>query len=117
MIDNLSPARLNDFSHSGRQNNQIAIFRGKTVRKTIYKKEWWFSILDVIKILSDSPQPKTYWAKMKDRDKEMSQLFPKWEQLKLKALDGKMRETDCANTEGIFQNEYTIEHTNEHTIV
>lgn len=36
-------------------NNQIAIFRGKSIRKTIYKKEWWFSILDVIKILTDSP--------------------------------------------------------------
>jgi len=84
-------------------DNQIAIFRGKTVRKTIYKKEWWFSILDVIKILTDSPQPKTYWAKMKDRDKEMSQPFPFWEQLKMIAEDGKKRETDCANTEGIFR--------------
>jgi len=84
-------------------NNQIAIFRGKTVRKTIYKKEWWFSILDVIKILTDSPQPKTYWAKMKERNKEMSQPFPFWEQLKMIAEDGKMRETDCADTEGILR--------------
>jgi len=40
---------------------------------------------------------------MKDRDKEISQPFPFWEQLKLLADDGKMRETDCANTEGIFR--------------
>src|SRR3989338_388720 len=53
--------------------------------------------------LPDSPQPKTYWAKMKDRDKEMSQPFPFWEQLKLLAEDGKMRETDCANTETILR--------------
>src|SRR4030043_2126656 len=85
------------------QNKQIAIFRGKTVRKAIYKKEWWFSILDIIKILTDSPQPKTYWAKMKDRDKDMSQSFPFWEQLKLVAADGKQYKTDCANTEGIFR--------------
>jgi prophage antirepressor-like protein len=84
-------------------HNQIAIFRGKTIRKTIFNKEWWFSILDIIKVLTDSPQPKTYWAKMKDRDKEMSQPFPFWEQLKMAAEDGKMRETDCANTEGIFR--------------
>jgi hypothetical protein len=84
-------------------NNQIAIFRGKTVRRTIYKKEWYFSVLDVIQILTDSPQPKTYWAKMKDRDKEISQPFPFWEQLKLLAEDGKMRETDCADTEGILR--------------
>jgi hypothetical protein len=84
-------------------NHYIAIFRGKTIRKAIYQKEWWFSVLDIIKILTDSPQPKTYWAKMKDRDKDMSQLFPFWEQLKMMAEDGKMRETDCANTEGMFR--------------
>ena len=59
--------------------------------------------MDVIKILTDSPQPKTYWAKMKERDKEMFQPFPFWEQLKLPAEDGKMRETDCAGTEGILR--------------
>ncbi|MFZ2193354.1 MAG: Bro-N domain-containing protein [Candidatus Moraniibacteriota bacterium] len=83
--------------------NQIAIFKGKEIRKTIFQKEWWFSILDVITVLTDSPQSKTYWAKMKDRDREMSQPFPFWEQLKLEASDGKMRETDCANTEGMLR--------------
>ena len=86
-----------------KENQQIAIFRGERVRKIIYHKEWWFSILDVIRILSNSPQPKTYWAKMKERDKELSQPFPFWEQLKLLADDNKMRETDCANTEGILR--------------
>lgn len=83
--------------------NQIAVFKGKSVRRVIYHKEWWFSILDIITILTDSPQSKTYWAKMKDRDEDMSQPFPFWEQLKMPAEDGKMRETDCANTEGIFR--------------
>ena len=64
-------------------NTEIALFKGKKIRKTLYKNEWWFSILDIIIVLTDSPQPKTYWAKMKDRDKEMSQPFPFWEQLKL----------------------------------
>ncbi len=83
--------------------NHIALFKGKTIRRTIYHKEWWFSILDMIKVLTDSPQPKTYWAKMKERDREMSQPFPFWKQLKMTAEDGKMRETDCANTEGMFR--------------
>ncbi len=83
--------------------NQVAIFKGNAIRKTIFHKEWWFSILDIIAILTDSPQPKTYWAKMKERDKDMSQPFPFWEQLKMTAEDGKMRETDCANTEGLFR--------------
>lgn len=85
------------------QNTHLALFKGKNIRRTIYQKEWWFSILDVIKILTDSPQPKTYWAKMKERDTEMSQPFPFWEQLKMLTEDGKMRETDCANTEGMFR--------------
>jgi hypothetical protein len=85
------------------ETTKIALFKGKKIRKTLFQKEWWFSILDVVSVLTDSPQPKTYWAKMKDRDKEMSQPFPFWEQLKLPAEDGKMRLTDCADTEGIFR--------------
>ena len=82
---------------------KIAIFRKKEIRKTIYKNEWWFSVLDIIGVLTGSPQPKTYWAKMKNRDKAISQPFPFWEQLKLLSDDGKMRETDCATTEGMFR--------------
>ena len=85
------------------ETTKIALFKGRKIRKILHKKEWWFSILDVVAVLTDSPQPKTYWAKMKDRDKEMSQPFPFWEQLKLLAEDGKMRETDCADTEGVFR--------------
>lgn len=84
-------------------NKQLALFQGKSIRRVIFNDEWWFSILDIISILTDSPQPKTYWAKMKDRDQEMSQPFPFWEQLKMIAEDGKMCETDCANTEGILR--------------
>jgi DNA-damage-inducible protein D len=94
----LSPARL-IYIFNLHMTQALALFQRKEIRKIIYKNEWWFSILDVITTLTDSPQAKTYWAKMKVRDKEMSQPFPFWEQLKLLAEDGKMRETDCANTE------------------
>jgi len=83
--------------------NRLAIFQGKEVRRIIYNNEWWFSIVDITQVLTNSLEPKTYWAKIKDRDNELSQPFPFWEQLKLKASDGKLRETDCANTEGIFR--------------
>lgn len=85
------------------QSHHIVLFKNKEIRKTIYKKEWWFSILDIIGVLTDSPQPKTYWAKMKERDSSLFQPFPFWEQLKMSTPDGKMRETDCANTEGILR--------------
>ncbi|MFZ1019422.1 MAG: Bro-N domain-containing protein [Minisyncoccia bacterium] len=85
------------------KTTQIALFKGKKIRKILFNKEWWFSILDAITVLTDSPQSKTYWAKMKERDKSISEPFPFWEQLKLPAEDGKMRETDCADIEGIFR--------------
>jgi DNA-damage-inducible protein D len=83
--------------------SQPLIFQQKEVRRVWHKNQWWFSILDIITILTQSPSPKTYWAKMKARDNQLIQPFPLWEQLKLEASDNKKRLTDCANTEGIFR--------------
>lgn len=82
---------------------QPLIFQQKEIRRIWYQKKWFFSILDVIEVLTDSPIPKTYWAKMKSRDPGLNQLFPIWEQLKLMAKDGKIRETDCADQQGILR--------------
>lgn len=84
---------------------KIAIFKGKQVRKIIYNNEWWFSIIDVVEVLTDSINPRDYWYKMKVRVKneDGTELSTLCRQLKLKAPDGKMRETDCANTEGMFR--------------
>ncbi len=84
---------------------KIAIFKGKEIRKTIYNNEWWFSVVDVILALTDSVNPRDYWYRMKTRveDEEKIQLSTICRQLKLEAPDGKMRETDCANTEGMFR--------------
>lgn len=82
---------------------KIALFEGQEIRRVMLNDEWWFSVVDVVRALTDSPQSKTYWAKIKEREVELSQPFPFWEQLKMIAEDGKMRETDCANTEGIFR--------------
>jgi prophage antirepressor-like protein len=84
-------------------STQISIFKNKKIRKTLYKNEWWFSILDVIEALTDSPHSKTYWGKLKERDKAISQPFPFWVQLKLESSDGKKYLTDCSNTEGVFR--------------
>ncbi|MBU4082736.1 Bro-N domain-containing protein [Patescibacteria group bacterium] len=84
---------------------KIAIFKGKEIRKTIYKNEWWFSVIDVVRVLTDSDRPSVYWTAMKARVQIEGefQLSTICRQLKLEAPDGKMRETDCANTEGIFR--------------
>jgi len=84
---------------------KMAIFKGKEIRKIIHQNEWWFSVVDVVEVLTDSDRPSVYWTAMKARVKEEGefQLSTICRQLKLEAPDGKMRETDCANTEGIFR--------------
>jgi len=84
---------------------KTAVFKGKKIRKSIHKGEWWFSVVDVIEALTDSINPRDYWFKMKIRVKDEGGFEPSTicRQLKLPAPDGKMRETDCANTEGIFR--------------
>jgi len=86
-------------------NTQIAIFRGRKIRKIIYQNEWWFSVTDVVGVLTDSLDPRDYWYKMKIRVKSEDgiELSTICRQLKLKSTDGKFYETDCANTEGIFR--------------
>ncbi|MEI6345758.1 MAG: Bro-N domain-containing protein [bacterium] len=87
------------------ETTKISLFEGKKVRKTIHCDEWWFSVVDIVEALTDSTNPRVYWAVMKDRleKDEKVQLFTFCKQLKLEASDGKMRETDCANTEGVFR--------------
>ena len=78
-------------------------FEGKPIRKNWYDDEWYFSVIDVIEVLTDSPIPRNYWTKVKKVLVEENQTHPFWMQLKITATDGKKRSTDCANTEGIFR--------------
>ncbi len=84
---------------------QLAVFRGKQIRKTIYNNEWWFSIVDIVLVLTDSANPRDYWYKMKIRVKaeDGAELSTFCRQLKLKSPDGKKYATDCANTESVFR--------------
>lgn len=83
--------------------SQPAIFKKKEIRRIWHKQQWFFSILDIISVLANTSSSKTYWAKMKDRDSDLNQLFPFWEPLKLFASDGKKYLTDCANVQGILR--------------
>jgi len=88
-------------------NHQIAIFKGKEIRKTLFNKEWYFSVVDVVQVLTDQSDgfiARKYWNKLAQRLRnEGSEVVTNCHQLKLKAPDGKMRETDCANTEDVFR--------------
>ncbi|MBM4350253.1 MAG: Bro-N domain-containing protein [Deltaproteobacteria bacterium] len=82
----------------------IAVFKGKEIRKTIHKKEWWFSVSDVVEALTDSADPKQYIKKMRQRDPELNSYWGTiCTPLEIMAPDGKKRETNCANTEGVFR--------------
>ncbi len=84
---------------------KISVFQGAQIRKIFFENEWYFSVIDVVAFLTDSLNARDYWNKMKAREKSSSdiELSTICLQLKLTAPDGKLRETDCANTEGIFR--------------
>jgi len=83
----------------------IKLFQDKKIRSVWNDEEeqWYFSVVDVVAALTDSPTPRQYWRKMKDRDLKEYETYPFWVQLKLTAPDGKKRETDCANVKGLFR--------------
>lgn len=71
-------------------NTKIALFHGKQVRKTLHNNEWWFSVVDVCTVLTDSPDGGAYWRKLKQRlNEEGSEVVTFCHGLKLEAADGK----------------------------
>lgn len=87
------------------ENTKIELFRGKRVRKTLYKNEWWFSVIDVVEAITETDRPRKYWSDLKKKllAEGYSQLSEKIGQLKLPSSDGKKYETDCGDTETIFR--------------
>ncbi len=85
--------------------SHVVVFSDHKIRRVFLDDAWWFSVIDVIQTLTDSTNPRDYWYKMKVRvgEEDASELSTFCRQLKLEATDGKMRETDCANTEGLFR--------------
>ena len=89
-----------------KMNNEIKIFEGNQIRSVWDndKEEWYFSVVDVVGTLSDSKDPGAYWRKLKQRLKEEgSEVVTFCHGLKLKAADGKLRESDVADMQGIFR--------------
>ena len=82
------------------------IFEEHAIRRAWHNEEWWFSIIDVVGILSESAIPKRYWSDLKRKlaqEAGSEQPYEKIVRLKLAAPDGKQRDTDCANTEILFR--------------
>jgi hypothetical protein len=89
-----------------KKDNLIVLFHEKQVRRywDEDKELWYFSIVDVIEILTESPRPRKYWNALKTKiEEEGSEVSQKLGQLKMKAQDGKMRITDVADTETLLR--------------
>lgn len=89
-----------------KQQNTIKIFEEKKVR-TLWDTEsekWYFSLIDVIEVLTESPRPRKYWNALKTKLKnEGSELSQNLGQLKMQSADGKYYLTDVADTEQLFR--------------
>ncbi len=83
-----------------RKEKKIIVFEDKKIRGVFHNNKWYFSVVDVIKILTNSPNSNNYWKVLKHRE---NQLVTICNPLKLKSSDGKKYLTDCANKKGIFR--------------
>lgn len=86
--------------------NQIKLFEEKKVRTAWDEasEEWYFSVVDVVGVLTDSPNPNNYWKVLKNRlNKEGSELVTNCNQLKMQSADGKFYKTDVVSTEQLFR--------------
>ena len=81
-------------------DNQLAVFDNKPIRSILHEGEMYYSIVDIIEVLTESSNPRDYWKKVKKRENQLGTICP---QLKLQAADGKFYKTDCANTEGVLR--------------
>ncbi len=88
---------------NNKQNNKIVLFQSREIRRIWHKNEWFYSIVDIVKALTESPTPRQYWGKVKQREFIEIEVSPIWVQLKLEAPDGKKRITDCVNTKNAFR--------------
>ena len=87
------------------EQNKLIVFQEKEIRRVFYKEEWFFSVIDVIRAIVDVKNARRYWSDLKrNLQKEgFNEVYEKIVQLKMKASDGKMRQTDTANTETLFR--------------
>ncbi|MCK5061630.1 Bro-N domain-containing protein [Candidatus Parcubacteria bacterium] len=85
------------------QQSKLVIFQDKQIRRIWHNDEWFYSAVDIVEVLAESPTPRQYWGKVKQREFTENQLSPIWVRLKLLSTDGKKYVTDCVNTKNAFR--------------
>lgn len=97
---------MSDLEKRSDAESHIAVFQEQAIRRSWHQNEWWFSVVDVVGVLSGSNIARRYWSDLKRKlaqEAGSGQPYEKIVQLKLTAPDGKQRETDCANTETLLR--------------
>jgi hypothetical protein len=86
------------------ESKALVVFEDKKVRRIRHNNEWYFSVIDIVQVLTNSENPRNYWSMLKKRELDAGiELSTNCVQLKLESSDGKLRETDCANTKSTFR--------------
>lgn len=89
-----------------KSQNNLKLFENKKIRYVwnAEEEEWYFSVVDIVEVLTESQNPRRYWSDLKIKlTKEGSELYDKIVQLKLIAPDGKLRETDVLSTKNVLR--------------
>lgn len=86
------------------KDKALVVFQDKKIRRIWHDNQWFFSVIDVVQALDASTMPKRYWSDLKGKlSAEGYEPYDKIVHLKLPSEDGKLRETDCANTKNMFR--------------
>ncbi len=82
---------------------RIVVFQEKAIRRTWHNEEWWFAIVDVVAVLTDSVQPEGYVKDLRRRDKELAKGWGQIATPLRVETEGGVQRVNCANTEGLFR--------------
>lgn len=86
--------------------NTLVVFQHQEIRRVLHNDEWWFSVIDVVGVLTETANARRYWSDLKrklEQEEGFNELYEKIVQLKLPSSDGKLYATDCANAETMFR--------------
>ena len=102
----MSKQKLPEEKNNEISANKLIVFQDKKIRRAFYLGEWYFSVIDIVEVLTESSNPRRYWSDFKiqlSQDEGFIELYEKIVQLKMESSDGKKYITDTANTETIFR--------------
>lgn len=87
------------------QQHKLVVFNDKNIRRIWHENEWFYAVIDIVEVLTESKKPRDYWYRVKKRasNVEKMELSTICRQLKILSKDGKKYNTDCSNSEGIFR--------------